>query len=195
MKLLGLKLGVALLTFVVGVGGSFLFLASSGFVDLNSISADMSRVETDVESFVDPVSENEPSRARFSVTGVDDDSEVAKFWSDFQLAVASDDRKQVAAMAKYPLQINYYDDPLENRYRSVKNRKAFLKIYDKIFDDALKGMIANTSFQDIWGNYHGIATPRGEIWIGVFCIDNNANCNHEIKLRTIHANSVFIERE
>lgn len=133
--------------------------------------------------------------ARFVGAGVNSDEEVEQFWLTFQRAVADDDRDQVAAMAHYPLKVYFFSDPLDRSgYRHLKNRTAFLRAYDKIFDKALKDRIANTSINDIWARYDGILMPRGEIWIGVFCLDKECEGDYEVKLRTIHANSVFIDR-
>ncbi len=134
---------------------------------------------------------------RFQVSGVNNDKEVERFFLDFQRAIAADNRKKVASMMAYPLHVNFYSDSLKKNYRIIRSATTFLKFYNNIFDNALKKFIAKTSTNDIWGNYSGIATPQGEIWIGVFCkgIRANKDCrDYEIKVRTIHANSVFIDR-
>ncbi|HEX8190817.1 MAG TPA: hypothetical protein VF586_20830 [Pyrinomonadaceae bacterium] len=129
---------------------------------------------------------------RFTVSGVNDDREVEKFYLDFQKAVADGDRKRVAGMMNYPLRVNFRTDSSRRNYRIIRSRDSFLKVYDRIFDRTLKRFIARTTVNDIWANYHGIATPRGEIWIGVFC--QRADCDsYHIKVRTIGANSVFLK--
>jgi hypothetical protein len=135
-----------------------------------------------------------PARAegRFTVSGVMDDSEVEKFYLDFQKAVAVGDRKRVAGMMHYPLRVNFQTDALQRNYRIIRSRDSFLKVYDRIFDRTAKRFIASTAVKDIWGNYHGIATPGGEIWIGVFC--KRADCDsYYIKVRTIAVNSMLLK--
>lgn len=147
-----------------------------------------------VDALVAQTTTVEQRRERFTVAGVKTDEEVERFWTTFQKAVAENDRNKVTSMAAYPLRVDYYFDPLKKNYRLVKNRAAFIKTYDKIFDDALKNLIANTSVDDIWARSDGITTPRGEIWIGVFCLDRKCDGDYEVRLRTIHANSIFIDR-
>lgn len=144
--------------------------------------------------------ESEPKKSvetGFKFAGVKSDEEVVQFWSAFQRAIAMGDKESAAKFANYPLNVNYYDDAVERRYRKVNSEKAFVQQFDRIFDEALKGLIAKTSAKNLMGNYRGIRVPRGEIWIGVFCVDNKKDCSnaYEIKLRTIHANSAFIDRD
>lgn len=193
MERLGIRICTAVLTFLVGVLSSLSFnsVTSTGYDWLNAEVPPVLRSE----NFTCPTYKDREGRGRFWPSGVDEDTEVERFWASFQRAVATDHRNEVAALATYPLRVNYHDDAIEGKYRFVRNRKAFLRVYDRIFDNALKEMIANTSFLDIGATSHGIKTPRGEIWMGVYCLDKEVQCETVIKLRTIHANSVFIERE
>jgi hypothetical protein len=128
---------------------------------------------------------------RFTASGVKDDREVETFYLNFQKAVADDDRKRVAHMMHYPLRVNFHSDALKRDYRLIRSRNAFLRVYVRIFSHALKKFIAKTTVKDIWGNYHGIATPGGEIWIGVFCTREDCD-SYYLKVRTIEGNSVSL---
>lgn len=138
----------------------------------------------------------ETSSKGFRYAGVKNDQEVIRFWNSFQQAVASGDKNSIAGMVNYPFRVNFYDDAPEKNYRIIRNRNELVRKFDRIFDGALKELIKATPALELIGNYHGIRTLRGEIWIGVFCIDNKKDCpgHYEIKLRTIHANSAFIDR-
>ncbi len=193
MRKFSWKFGIAFTTFCIGV-----LIASIWLLPKQS-KTESSELNSLPQPKVKPVAAQIPiveqKRERFTVAGVETDEEVEQFWITFQKAVADDDRNKVASMATYPLAVRYYFDSLDRKnYRFIKNRATFLKVYDKVFDDALKNLIAKTSIDDIGARYDGILTSRGEIWIGVFCLDRKCEGAYEIKLRTIHANSVFIDR-
>ncbi len=140
---------------------------------------------------------NQNSKGRLWPAGVESDAVVYEIWRSFQNAVAADDRDTVASLPSYPFRVNYPTDNLDADYRRIPNKRAFLRAYDKIFDDNIKRFIASTFRSDLWARYDGILTPRGEIWIGVHCIGpgrNDCSTGHEVKIRTIHGNSVFIDR-
>ncbi len=134
---------------------------------------------------------------RLSVSGIESDSEAHELWQSFQNAVAADDRDTVASLVSYPFHVNYPTDKLGSNYRRIPNKRAFLRAYDRIFDRDLKRFIALTSGSDLWARSEGIFTPRGEIWIGVHCIGTGRgdySTGYEVKIRTIHGNSAFIDR-
>ncbi len=138
------------------------------------------------------------SRNRLFVAGIDSDAEAYDLWQSFQNAVAADDRDTVASLMNYPLRVNYPADKIGVSYRRISSKRAFVRSYEKIFDDDVKRFIAATSPSDLWARSEGILTPRGEIWIGINCIGSGrSDCStgHEIKIRTIHGNSAFIDRE
>lgn len=179
----------AVLSFCIGILSVGFFTQES---DLGRLGPSESQIEQEVLDA--PVSN--PLINRFSGAGVQTEEEVERFWKQFQLAVAADDKKTVASMAIYPFRVNYANDPLSKNYRFIKNQGELIRVYDKVFDAALKGRISKTSEKDMWGNYHGIATPRGEIWIGVYCTRSKNDCSsgYYLRLSTIHSNSGFIDR-
>lgn len=137
------------------------------------------------------------SRNRLSVSGIKSDTEAHELWESFQNAVAADDRDTVASLMSYPLSVNYPADEIGVPYRKISSKRAFLRAYEKIFDDDVKRFIASTSASDLSARSEGILTPRGEIWIGVHCIGtgrSDCSSGYEVKIRTIHGNSAFIDR-
>ena len=179
---------IGVVTFVV----SLLFQALSLTAEPEPVLKDSPRSDLKASTS----SAEDRTETGFKFAGVNDDQEVIQFWDSFQNAVAANDKESVAEMAHYPFNVNYSDDAIEKNYRKIRTKTALVQSFDRIFDTALKDFIAKTSAVDLMGNYHGIRTPRGEIWIGVFCTDNQNDCSggYEIKLRTIHANSAFIAR-
>ena len=176
--------------------GLGLLISSPGLSDSREL-VERSRLSLHTFERPSPINSIEgTSSTGFRYAGVKDDQEVIRLWNSFQQAVASGDQNSIADMVNYPFRVNFYDDPPEKNYRIMRNKNELVRNFDRIFDGALKDLIRTTPALELGGNYHGILTPRGEIWIGVFCINDNNDCQerYEIKLRTIHANSAFIDR-
>jgi len=98
---------------------------------------------------------------RFAVAGLKE-REVEVFFKSFKDAIAKDDKRRVARMVSYPIDV--YLQPSDRKVKIV-NSARFIKLYDRIFDEKFKRVIAETEFKDLWAKYSGVATPRGEIWI------------------------------
>lgn len=105
-----------------------------------------------------------PARPRdggkYSVAGLDDEGEVERFFTAFKEAVARGDKGRVASMVSYPIAARRSD----GRRVRLRNRAAFVRSYDAIFDGAFKKLIAETGVGDLWAKSSGVATPRGEVW-------------------------------
>jgi len=117
---------------------------------------------------------------RFAVAGVNE-REVEAFFTAFQEAVAKGQKQRVTAMISYPISPTL----ASGRTVKVSNSARFVKLYDQIFDDRFKKLIAETEFKDLWAKFSGVATPRGEIWInGV--VFNSKSDEYEIKITSIN---------
>ena len=144
-----------------------------------------------------PLAEN-PTRDSqgFRAAGLDSDQEAKVFYLRFQRAVAENDKRVVAGMVSYPLNVYFSGNANQKRYTEIMDRKAFIKNYDRLFSEKLRSFIASidvNSVDDLWGNYHGIAVGRGVIWIGVYCRGSECKKGNDIKIRTIHGNSAFVD--
>lgn len=180
------------------------FLASLvlGFVAIYYFAPDTfdrSGAKPDEAAFSDSAKEiSEPSLSvQNERSGIDPETGVFDVWETFQTAVSNDDRDTVANLMRYPLQVYFPTDTDRSTYRMIANKKAFLRSYDKLFDDDVKQFVANTSSSDLWERSNGILTPRGEIWIDIICVGtgrNNCSTGYDTKIRTIHASSPFIPR-
>ncbi len=177
-------------TFLLGVAADRLFSPMSEKKE----SFPVTQLKENVSIAVKVIPQKE--RGRFQVAGVKSDSEVEEVWIAFQQAVAANDKEKVASLASYPFRASYFSDSLDrSSYHVLNNPRQFVKHYDEIFDQALKDFIAKTTSAVLWARYDGIATPRGVIWIGVFCKDSSCDTGYDIQIRTIHSDSVFIERK
>lgn len=183
----------ALIFFSAFVAGLFaLWLVTRYPIDPSLVLPDESALVEKCGDFSPVVRRN-----RLSVSGIDSDAEAYDFWQSFQKAVAADNRDTVATLVSYPFQVNFPTDKLGSNYRRILNKRSLLRAYEKIFDDDVKRFIASTSPSDLWARSEGILTPRGEIWIGVHCIGtgrSDCSSGYEVKIRTIHGNSAFIDR-
>jgi len=118
---------------------------------------------------------------KFAVAGVKE-REIEVFFTAFKDAIAKDDKHKVAAMVSYPLRV-----PIaSHRTVRVSNSARFVKLYDQIFDNKFKKLIANTEFKDLWAKYSGVATPRGEIWINGIIKNPKFSDKYVIKITAIN---------
>ncbi len=134
---------------------------------------------------------------RLLASGVDSDEEVESVWRDFQSAIAENNVEKAASLVNYPLNVNFTSDQLKKNSHKIASRSGFERDFNKIFDQSVKNFIAKTTSNDLWGSYWGIATPRGEIWIGVYCIGpqkHSCQSGHEVKIRTIYGNAIGMFR-
>lgn len=132
----------------------------------------------------------------FLTAGARDEQDARDFFTRFQRAVANDDRETVALLMNYPLRANFPLDESIREYRSIRDKRSFLAVYDTLFDERLKQFVVRINpndVTDLWGNYHGISVGRGVIWIGVFCGPSGCDGKPDIRIRTIHSNSAFLD--
>lgn len=96
----------------------------------------------------------------FSEIGTSDEA-VEAFLVALQKAVASDDRRKVVSMIKYPIAAWALE-----RDVTFKNRAALLASYDVVFTPRLKRTITEASRECIFTNSQGAMIHDGEIWFG-----------------------------
>lgn len=118
---------------------------------------------------------------RFAVAGLKE-REVEVFFKSFKEAIAKDDKRKVAGMVSYP--INVY--LVSERRVKIGSSARFIKLYDKIFDEKFKKLIAATEFKDLWAKYSGVAMPSGEVWINGIIKNPKFEDQYEIKVTTIN---------
>jgi hypothetical protein len=99
---------------------------------------------------------------KYSVAGLDDEKEVAKFFVSFRDAVKNHEKAKVAGMIAYPIQLTL----ASGKVAVIKSPKAFIKKYDEIFDRIFTDALSKKSPNELWANSQGVATASGEIWLG-----------------------------
>lgn len=115
------------------------------------------------------------------------DQEVAKFYQEFREAVAAGDKQKVASLVSFPIKVTL----ASGKRRTMPTKVDFIKSYDLIFDNTFRQLIAKTEFDDLWAKFSGVATPRGEIWIGGLVTSKAKPDDYVIKIIAI--NGVFPE--
>jgi hypothetical protein len=121
-------------------------------------------------------------RGRFSVAGLDNDSEVEQFFISFKEAIAKGDKRKVASLVSYPIMVNLAN----GRRTKIGNVADFVRAYDHIFDAKFKRLIATTEVKDLWAKYSGVAMPGGEIWFNGIVRNVKRPERYVIKITTIN---------
>ena len=116
-----------------------------------------------------------------------------QFFTDFQKAVASNNKKRVASMMHYPLRVNFYTDPRATDYRFIESQSELLKVYEQVFSYSVKDYISKFNPVKIWGNDYFMQTDSGQIGIAVSCKNNKESCDYDFKVKIIHSNSIEID--
>ncbi|NQU19348.1 hypothetical protein HQ550_04250 [bacterium] len=96
---------------------------------------------------------------RYWVGGFSNDKVVENFARQFKDAVIKQDRKRVASMINYPLQ-------LMSNGKMIKNSKDFIANYDYIIDKNAYQEITNSHTSDMFSNYQGVMLGDGVAWFG-----------------------------
>ncbi len=81
------------------------------------------------------------------------------FFDALKKAVASDDKKAVAALVDYPFQARIGD-------KAVKIRDAahFVADYDKVITKKVKQALHVQAYENLFANWQGVMIGDGEIW-------------------------------
>lgn len=94
----------------------------------------------------------------FSEIGTSDEA-VEAFLGALQKAVASDDRRKVASMMRYPIAAWARDRDI-----TFKTPDAFLAAYEVVFNPRLKKTIAEARKDCLFTNWQGAMIHDGEVW-------------------------------
>jgi hypothetical protein len=81
------------------------------------------------------------------------------FFTKFQTAVNANQRKEVAALIRYPLH-SY----LNGKATIVKTKADMLARYDSVFTPGVRCAIQSATASDVWGNWRGFTIGAGAIW-------------------------------
>ncbi len=84
-----------------------------------------------------------------------------------QAAVASDDAAAVAALVRYPIQVQIDGTPT-----TLDNEQAFIGRYGDFMTPAIRNAIVGTRYADLFVNQDGVMLGDGQAWISGTCQDD-----------------------
>ncbi|WP_158781672.1 hypothetical protein [Pantoea sp. BAV 3049] len=92
-----------------------------------------------------------------------------QFLTELQHAVASGNKKAVAAMIDYPITVSVNSKKID-----IKNKSTFIKKYDVVFNKHLTQIILNQKYEELFAKDTGIMVgEHGELWFSGICTTND----------------------
>lgn len=85
------------------------------------------------------------------------------FVKECQAAVKLDDAQKIANLVDYPLRVNFSSNGKVD-YKSIANKKQFIKNYNAIFTKDLKLKLLKQDPANIFCNYKGAMIADGSLW-------------------------------
>ncbi|MEJ8306209.1 hypothetical protein [Saccharibacillus sacchari] len=102
------------------------------------------------------------SANRLEVAGIDDPKEFHEFFFNLQQAVAKNDKKTVASMMNYPLNVN-----TNGKTYKFRTSARFIAKYDSIMTPEIKRTLAYALEDELFANWKGVMLGDGQMWFGV----------------------------
>ncbi|NGZ74600.1 hypothetical protein [Saccharibacillus alkalitolerans] len=99
----------------------------------------------------------------YEAAGIDDPKAFHAFFAKLQKAVKNNDKKAVASMMHYPLNVNYKGKTL--RFQSSAR---FIAKYDSIMTPQVRKTLGYAVEDDLFVNWRGVSVGSGTLWIGLF---------------------------
>ena len=88
------------------------------------------------------------------------------FFFKFKKAIDANDKIEISDMISYPL---------KTQHRVIKSNSELVNFYDEVFPEALKTLIRNQKYANLFSNSQGFMIGNGEIWFSEVCVDKNCN--------------------
>lgn len=114
----------------------------------------------------------------YEVAGIDDQNKFETFFADVQALVGADDKEKLANYIQYPM--HFFEGGKKDA--PIKDSKAFIAAYDRIFTKEIKETIKTTTLADLFVNYKGINLGSGAVWF-------SANEKGNIGIMTVNQSS------
>jgi hypothetical protein len=110
-----------------------------------------------------PAATEETGKNPYEVAGIDDPKKFETFFADVQALVGADDKEKLAEYIQYPM--HFFEG--DKKDAPIKDSKAFIAAYDRIFTKEIKEMLKTQTLKDLFVNYKGISVGSGAIWFSV----------------------------
>lgn len=99
----------------------------------------------------------------YEVAGIDDPKAFTQFLSKLQNSVQSNDKKAVAELMYYPLNVNQ-----NGKTTKIYTPKQFISKYDRVITKKVKQQILAQKADQVFVNSDGVMIGNGEMWINQF---------------------------
>lgn len=99
----------------------------------------------------------------YKVAGIDDPAAFHAFFFKLQQAVAKNDKKAVASMMSYPLNVN-----TNGKKYKFRTPARFIAKYDSILTPEIKRTLGYAIEEELFANWRGVMVGGGDLWIGQF---------------------------
>ncbi|RED64787.1 hypothetical protein [Cohnella lupini] len=110
-----------------------------------------------------PAATEETGVNPYEVAGIDDPKKFETFFADVQALVGADNKEKLAEYVQYPM--HFFEG--DKKDAPIKDSKAFIAAYDRIFTKEIKEMLKTQTLKDLFVNYKGISAGSGAIWFSV----------------------------
>ncbi|HEY9279613.1 MAG TPA: hypothetical protein VIP51_06015 [Eoetvoesiella sp.] len=101
------------------------------------------------------------------------------FLEKFKEAVVSGDKKKVATMIHYPLNV------FAQKASKIRSRKELLSKYDKVFTKDIIAAVQRQHYADLFVRDQGVMIGDGEVWFRGLCADKACK-RRTVKVITIN---------
>lgn len=99
---------------------------------------------------------------KYEAAGIDDPAVVQAFFAKLQQAVKKNDKKTVSTLVHYPLRVSS-----DSGTYSFTTPERFIAKYNSIITPKVKKAIVNSTEQDLFATWQGVATESGDVWMGI----------------------------
>ncbi|CAM3980791.1 hypothetical protein [Saccharibacillus endophyticus] len=99
----------------------------------------------------------------YEAAGIDDPAAFHTFFIKLQQAVAKNDKKAVASMISYPLNVN-----TNGKTYKFQTPARFIAKYDSIMTPEVKRTLGYAIEEDLFANWQGVMVGNGQLWISQF---------------------------
>ncbi|OMF37286.1 hypothetical protein BK133_06705 [Paenibacillus sp. FSL H8-0548] len=102
------------------------------------------------------IDENNP----YAAAGINNPTAFVKMFEIAKAAIAADEKKAVAELVLFPLQVNG-ENPVK-----ITSKADFIEKYDQIITQSVKDALAAQKVEDLFVRDQGVMVGDGELWFG-----------------------------
>lgn len=96
---------------------------------------------------------------RYEVAGIDDADEFDETYELLRTALLENDKDTFADYIAYPINAT-----IDGKKTEIKNKEEFIRTFDNIMNEDMKGAFLNQKLENFFVNYQGIMVGNGQFW-------------------------------